>query len=153
MSHNALEPKKDELQRIFLQKHGDPNKTWSSPRSRRFFGYYTPDEYYEAVVSKLVDTDTSWIDVGGGRDLFPDNSPLAAELAARCRQLVAVDPSDTVEDNQFAKHTFKKRIEEFTSRETFDLATLRMVAEHIAVPESCVASLQRLVKPNGKVVV
>ena len=89
---------------------------------RHSFDYYTPDEYYEVVVSKLVSSDSSWIDVGGGKDLFPDNPALATELAARCRWLVAVDPSDTVEGNQFAKQRVKKRIEEFTSSETFDFS-------------------------------
>jgi 2-polyprenyl-3-methyl-5-hydroxy-6-metoxy-1,4-benzoquinol methylase len=153
MSQNPVEPSREELERIFRQKYGDTSKTGWSPRTRISFGYYTPDEYYEAMVSKLVCTGCTWIDVGGGRDLFPDNRALATELAVRCRCVVAVDPSDTVDENQFVNQRVKKKIEEFTSRETFDLATLRMVAEHIEAPESCLASLAKLVKPKGRVVV
>jgi 2-polyprenyl-3-methyl-5-hydroxy-6-metoxy-1,4-benzoquinol methylase len=153
MKENTVEPSRAELETVFRQKHGDPTKTGWGPRIRYSFGYFTPDEYYEAVVSKLVETGCAWIDVGGGRDVFPDNKALATELAARCLRLTAVDPSDTVEENQFAHRRVKAKIEDFTSSESFDLATLRMVAEHIETPEPSIASLARLVKPNGMVVV
>jgi hypothetical protein len=91
--------------------------------------------------------------VGGGRDIFPDNRALAAELAGRCRLVVSVDPSDTVEENRFAHQRVKMRIEDYVSGEPFDLATLRMVAEHIENPGAAVAALSRLMKPNGVVVV
>jgi 2-polyprenyl-3-methyl-5-hydroxy-6-metoxy-1,4-benzoquinol methylase len=153
MNENAVKPSRAELETVFRQKHGDPTKTGWGPRTRFSFSYFTPDEYYEAVVSKLVASGCSWVDVGGGRDVFPDNPALATELAARYRRLAAVDPSDTVEENQFAHQRVRARIEDFTSSEPFDLATLRMVAEHIDVPEQSVASLARLVKPKGMVVV
>ncbi len=153
MNENAVKPGRVELEKIFWQKHGHPAKLGWGPRTRFSFGYFTPDEYYEAVVSRLAQPACSWIDVGGGRDVFPDNPALATHLAARCRRLVAVDPSDTVEENPFAHERVKARIEDFTSSEPFDLATLRMVAEHIEIPQECVASLARLVKPNGMVVV
>jgi 2-polyprenyl-3-methyl-5-hydroxy-6-metoxy-1,4-benzoquinol methylase len=153
MSAKAVEPSRAELETVFRQKHGDPAKTGWGPRSRFSFGYFTPDEYYEAVVSKLVEPGCSWVDVGGGRDVFPHNHALAAELAARCRRLVAVDPSDTVDENPFAHQRVKAKIEDYTSGEPFDLATLRMVAEHIEAAEPSVASLARLLKPEGRVVV
>lgn len=153
MSQNTMKPSRDELERIFRQKHGDPAKTGRAPKTRFSFGYFTPDEYYEAVVSKLVETGCSWLDVGGGRDVFPNNQALANELAARCCRLVAVDPSDTVEENQFAHRRVRAKIEDFASSEPFDLATFRMVAEHIETPEPAVAALARLVKPKGMVVI
>jgi hypothetical protein len=44
-------------------------------------------------------------------------------------------------------------IEDYRSETPFDLATLRMVAEHIVNPEAAVASLHGLVKNGGLVVV
>jgi SAM-dependent methyltransferase len=44
-------------------------------------------------------------------------------------------------------------IEQFQTGRVFDLATLRMVAEHIPDPEAAVAALARLVRSGGTVVV
>jgi SAM-dependent methyltransferase len=152
-NENSIRPTREDLERVFRQKHGDPATTGWGPRTRQQFGYFTPDDYYDAVVAKLVGKRSAWLDVGGGRDVFPDNRPLARELADRCRLLVAVDPSDTVEENPFAHERVRRKIEDFESSVPFDLATLRMVAEHIEDPEASVAALARLVKPNGCVVV
>lgn len=142
-----------DLKRISEQKYGDIARAGWRPRMRHSFGYFTPDEYYEAVAARLVTRGCSWIDVGGGRDVFPDNRDLAYELAARCGRLTAVDPSATVHENQFAHERVKARIEEFAGDERFDVATLRMVAEHIDAPEATVQALARLVKPAGIVIV
>ena len=148
----AVVPSRAELEDVFHQKHGDPTKVGWGPRTRFNAGYFTPDEYYEALVAKLVTAGSAWLDVGGGRDVFPSNKNLATELAARCRRLVAVDPSDTVSENPFAHERVKAFIQDYSSAESFDVATLRMVAEHINAPESCVAALARLVRPGGVVV-
>lgn len=153
MSERAVKPSRAELEAVFRQKYGEAAKAGWGPRTRLSFGYFTPDEYYEAVVANLVAPGCSWVDVGGGRDVFPDNRALAAELAARCGRLVAVDPSDTVEENPFAHQRVKAKVEDFASSEPFDLATLRMVAEHIEAPGPSLASLARLLKPRGRVVV
>jgi 2-polyprenyl-3-methyl-5-hydroxy-6-metoxy-1,4-benzoquinol methylase len=146
-------PTRSVLEALFRQKHGDPG-TWGWAIRRRFrAGYYTPDDVYEAMVARLVDAGCAWLDVGGGRDLFPSNRPLARALAGRCGVLVGVDPSDTIEENPFLHERVKAAIEDFRSPRTFDLVTLRMVAEHISDPEAAVASMARLVKPGGKVVV
>jgi 2-polyprenyl-3-methyl-5-hydroxy-6-metoxy-1,4-benzoquinol methylase len=153
MDENAVRPSRAELEAVFRQKHGDPARTGWGPRTRWAFGYFTPDEYYEAVVAKLVEPGGSWLDVGGGRDVFPNNHALAAELAARCHRLVAVDPSATVAENRFAHERVQAKVEAFTSHGAFDLATLRMVAEHLDTPGPALASLARLLKPQGVVVV
>ena len=66
-----------ELYEIFEMRYGDPKTTGWSPRRRFKYGYCLPGEVYEATVRKLVNSDTKWIDVGGGGALFPDNIPLA----------------------------------------------------------------------------
>lgn len=153
MNLDAIAPSLEGLGRVFRQKYGDPATAGWGPRTRFRFGYFTPDEYYEAVVSELITPGCSWIDAGGGRDLFPYNRPLAVELAGRCHRLVAVDPSDTIEENRFATERVRARLEDFECSEPFDLATLRMVAEHVETPEAFVAALARLVKPQGLAVV
>jgi SAM-dependent methyltransferase len=116
-------------------------------------GYFSPDEFYETTVAKLVGEGCRWIDVGCGRDVFPCNQALSRALADRCGILIGVDPDDTLDKNPFVHQHVKSAIDEFRTDQTFDVVTLRMVAEHIQDPAAAVASLARLTKPGGKVVV
>lgn len=143
----------DDLQKLFLLKYGDPKGTGWSPRRRLQFGYYRPSDCYEALVSKLVTTETDWIDVGGGSALFPENPPLSQQLAARARRVVVVDPSDTIDANPFPHERAKCLIEQYQTNDQFDLATLRMVAEHIANPSSVAKTLNRILRHDGIVVI
>jgi SAM-dependent methyltransferase len=146
-------PTRADLEEVFRLKNGDP-ATWGwSPRLRFWLGYFTPDEYYEALIAKLVREGTAWIELGCGRHILPYNQPLARMLADRCAILVGVDPSDNLEENQLVHQREKSTIEDFRSERAFDLATLQMVAEHITHPESAVRSISRLVKSGGLVVV
>jgi 2-polyprenyl-3-methyl-5-hydroxy-6-metoxy-1,4-benzoquinol methylase len=135
-----------------LRTSGDGALGWS-PRLRQRFGYFTPDECYEAMMLQLINNGADWIDVGCGHDLFPFNQPLAERLAARCRLLVGVDPSPNIEKNNLVHERAKCTIEEYYTDHKFDVISLRMVAEHIANPEAAIAAFSRLVKPGGRVVI
>lgn len=124
-----------------------------SPLMRQRFGYFTPDEWYEATLLRLVENGTTWLDVGCGHDLFPTNEPLARLLASRASKLVGLDPSDNIDRNTFVHERAKCLLEEYESNQTFDVISLRMVAEHIREPESAVAVLGRLTRSGGRVVV
>jgi 2-polyprenyl-3-methyl-5-hydroxy-6-metoxy-1,4-benzoquinol methylase len=153
INSTALTITETDLQEVFRLKYGNTQTNGWGPRMRLYFNYFTPDDYYEVMVAKLVTNGSSWLDVGCGRNIFPDNHSLARLLTDRCRLVVGVDPDGTIEENPFVHQRFKSTIEEFYSNEEFDLITLRMVAEHVANPESVVASLFRLTKPGGKVVI
>jgi SAM-dependent methyltransferase len=140
----------DALFRLKYSRAGP--KDWG-PRTRYAFGYFNPDDHYEALISKLVRPDTRWLDVGCGRELFPSNRVLAAELSARCGFLLGVDPDDTLDQNPFVHARAKVPIDEFTTDRPFDLVTLRMVAEHIAHPERALAALAAATAPGGLLVV
>src|SRR5688572_9446033 len=146
-------PAMPELERLFAQKYGSPSTTGPQPRRRHAYGYYLPSDIYEALVSRLVTEDCAWIDVGGGRNVFPENAALARSLASRCAQMVAVDPSPNVHQNVFAHERVQCAIEHYRSDSKFDLATLRMVAEHIERPHDVVRALHALLRPTGKVVI
>jgi SAM-dependent methyltransferase len=137
----------------FRLKHGDPQSAGPAPRRRYSWSYFTPDDVYEGLVAQLVQPETAWIDIGGGREVFPGNPQLARLLAQRCAVLVGLDPSDNIDENTFVHERIKSTIEDFHSPRTFDVATLRMVAEHIQHPERAIASLARLMRPRGTVVV
>lgn len=122
-------------------------------RMHHRFRYFAPDRWYQGIVSGLVSEKSKWIDVGGGKTVFPNDQKLACELAKRCSLLVSVDPSDNIEQNEIAHERAQTTVEEFASDETYDLATLRMVAEHVEQPVLLVQSLARLIKPGGHVVI
>jgi len=148
-----LHPARSDLNEIIRFRYGGLDNMGWSPRMRLRFGYFTPDEFYEAVVKKLVRSRLSWLDVGSGRHIFPGNEPLAYHLADRCAELVGVDPDPTIDDNRIVRHRVKLPIEEFRTDQVFDVITMRMVAEHIAQPDLVLESLARLTKQGGRVVV
>jgi len=138
-----------ELSQLFLQKYGRPESIGWAPNQRLRFGYYSPADVYEATVAKLVRPGYSWIDIGGGQDIFPDNAGLARSLVSRCSLVVAVDPSENVRENDFVHERVQSLIEEYRSDREFDLATLRMVVEHVQEPERVVGAIRRLLRPGG----
>src|SRR5262245_59912203 len=98
-----LTPTRETLARIFRMKYGAPESAGWGPSMRRRFDYFNPDDCYEAVVSGLVTDATTWLDIGCGRELFPNNKPLARELSARCRHLAGVDPDSTLQENPYVR--------------------------------------------------
>jgi 2-polyprenyl-3-methyl-5-hydroxy-6-metoxy-1,4-benzoquinol methylase len=149
---NVLPTQRD-LQKHFDSLYGDVRKHGWRVRMTHRFGYYSGEARYEATVDGLVSEGCAWLDVGGGKALFPYNKPLSATLSQRCAFLVGVDPSGNIDDNPYVHQRAKCTIEEYKGEQKFELATLRMVAEHIQEPRAAVESLARLIKPGGKVVV
>jgi len=123
------------------------------PLLRDRYGYFQPEHYYEAIVAQLVTPGCRWLDVGGGKAIFPNSPRLSRELADRAGHLAGVDPNQNLKQNPFVREQFIGTIEEYLSEQPFDLATLRMVAEHISDPDAAVQSLARLVRPGGHVVI
>jgi 2-polyprenyl-3-methyl-5-hydroxy-6-metoxy-1,4-benzoquinol methylase len=146
-------PNASELEAQFIQKYGDPSTTGWAPRRRRRFGYAHPADVYEALIARLVRPGTRWLDVGGGRSPFPDNVALGRELIARSGYAVAVDPSPNVLENRDAHEAIQSTLEDYTAPQPFDLATARMVVEHVEDPASFAGALGRHVRPGGLAVV
>jgi SAM-dependent methyltransferase len=66
---------------------------------------------------------------------------------------VGVDPSENIFNNRFVRERAKCLIEDYQTDDRFDLATLRMVVEHIENPQLTVQTLSRLLRPGGMVVI
>lgn len=145
-------PSPDDLARLFTLKYGDVATTGPNPRRRHAHNYFLPADIYEATVANAVFSGCDWLDVGGGSSPFPDNPKLATELASRAGRFVGVDPSANVFDNPYTREKHQALIENYASASPFDLATLRMVAEHVTNPGAVVGALARLLKPGGRVV-
>ncbi len=146
-------PSPEELQEGFRIKYGNPDEIGWSPRRRFRFGYYLPSDVYEAVLKKHIFDGCAWVDVGGGCAIFPNNPQLADLLVSRCSLVIAVDPSENVEENRIAHQRVRCPIEEFQPARQFDLATMRMVAEHVAEPARVISGLHGLLRPGGVAIV
>lgn len=147
-------PSEAALHDLFLLKYGAPVSTGWGPSMRLRFGYFNPDDHYEALVSSLVTRETRWLDVGCGRDIFPSNRSLARLLSQRCRRLVGLDPDATIEENTFIHERVRVPLEVYEPPgEPFDLVTMRMVAEHVDDPVRFASSLGRCVRPGGLAVI
>jgi 2-polyprenyl-3-methyl-5-hydroxy-6-metoxy-1,4-benzoquinol methylase len=142
-----------DLEEVFRTKYGPAETRGWGPRMRLWFNHFTPDDFYEAAVAKLVTRHSNWLDVGCGRHVFPSNPELARALADRCSLLVGVDPDATVNENPFVHQRVNSCVEDYQSDREFDLITLRMCAEHVAEPDRAVAAFSRLSKPGGKVII
>jgi 2-polyprenyl-3-methyl-5-hydroxy-6-metoxy-1,4-benzoquinol methylase len=146
-------PTPQQMHDRLAEHYGDLSKHGWRVRQKWRFQYFSPELWYEAVVDQLVNSETTWIDIGGGSAVFPGNAKLSKTLADRCHKLVGVDPSANIHSNPFVHQRVQAMIEDFETPEQFDLATFRMVAEHIQQPEKVIATLRRLIKPGGKVVI
>jgi SAM-dependent methyltransferase len=146
-------PSRPALDAVFALKYAHVAPTAWSPRMRQRFGYFSPEDYYEALVSAAVDEQTEWLDVGCGRFLFPGNDRLARILAARCRHLTGVDPDVTIHENPYVHERQQATITGFETGRRFDLVTMRMVAEHVTEPEATVSRIAELLKPGGRAIV
>jgi SAM-dependent methyltransferase len=146
-------PTEQDLRQYFQSHYADLSQHgWRSAMKWRF-GYFSPEAWYEALVDRLVTPRTVWIDVGGGKAVFPHTPALSRTLADRCVKLVGVDPSDNIQQNEFVHERAQCLIEDYQATEQFDLATLRMVVEHIQTPAESAAKLAELVRPGGFVVI
>ncbi len=135
------------------KKYGDSSVMGWSPRRRIEYGYTLAGDIYECFVDKLITEDTRWIDIGGGRSVLPHNPDLSRELASRCYSLTSVDPSENVFENPYAHNKVCSLFEEMNVSEKYNLATFRMVAEHVDDPKAVLDKLNECVSQNGLVVI
>ena len=135
-------PSERQLASLFERYNADVSKHGWRVRMRQKFGYYKPDLWYQTVVDSLITEESRWLDVGGGKDILSKSPELSRELAERCIYLVGVDPSETLNQNKYVHDRVQTTIEKYQSDELFDLATLRMVAEHVSHPTLVVESLR-----------
>lgn len=147
-------PDTADLDQIFEEKYVKEDGSMGPvPALRRRYSYFTPDDYYEALVGNLIFDGADWADVGCGRDIFPSNAKLARRLVDRCQTVYGIDPDPNIHDNPFITDAFAGPIEEYESSKQFDLVTLRMVAEHIVDPDATLSKLAEITKPGGFVVI
>ena len=146
-------PDEASLRQMFHRRYGSSETLGWGPRLRQQCGYYTPDDVYESLVAGLVVPGVSWLDVGCGRELFPNNLGLAEILSRRCARLTGVDPDPTLMENPWVHEKVAGGIDDYDGGGEFDLVTMRMVAEHIDDPLACTRAIARALRPGGLAVV
>jgi len=112
-------------------------------KSRVEMGYFSPEEYYETLVDRLITSSTRWLDVGCGKAPFPNNFELSRQLSERCAKLVGVDPDEQSIHNDYVHECHQTTLEGLPIEETFDVITARMVVEHVRYPDSFASALAR----------
>jgi 2-polyprenyl-3-methyl-5-hydroxy-6-metoxy-1,4-benzoquinol methylase len=150
MTAGEFELDQAELIAVFSRKYGRHATLGWGPEMRLRHGYFTPDDHYEALVSRLLEPGANWCDVGCGRDIFPAFPELARELAHRCSFVYGIDPDENIKENTLISEGFQGLVEDCPSTHEFDLVTLRMVAEHIVDPPRVLARVAQLLKPGGR---
>jgi 2-polyprenyl-3-methyl-5-hydroxy-6-metoxy-1,4-benzoquinol methylase len=141
------------LMQIFREKYSRTATLGWGPKMRLEHNYFTPDDHYEALVDRLLAAGDEWCDVGCGRDVFPNYPELARRCADRCAFLYGIDPDDNIQDNPFVDERFQGIVEDCPTTHTFDLITMRMVAEHIENPPAVLTKLRAMLKPRGRLVI
>ncbi|MBL8748564.1 MAG: class I SAM-dependent methyltransferase [Planctomycetes bacterium] len=141
------------LRQMFHLRYGPEGRLGWGPRMRADYDHFTPDDVYEAFVAGIVAPGMAWLDVGCGRELFPNNRELARALSQRAGRLVGVDPDPTLDENPWVHEKVRMGIDAYDGGNAFDLVTLRMVAEHIADPGACARAIHRALRPGGIAVV
>ena len=146
-------PDRAALRQMFHRRYGALGELGWGPKMRLACDYFTPDDVYEALVAGLVVEGSRWLDVGCGRDLFPNNLGLAEALSKRCARLTGVDPDPTLRENPWVHQKVARGIDAYDGDEAFDLVTMRMVAEHVDDPLACTKAVARALRPGGLAVV
>ncbi len=146
-------PSPEDLRQVFLAKYGAAHEMGPVPARRWKAGYFSAADIYEATVARHIFPRCSWLDVGGGHDIFPENPALAIALASRCSAVVAVDPDPAVNENALVTERHQTVLESYDTDRKFDIATMRMVVEHVAEPERFVRTLRKLMLPGALVIV
>ena len=149
----TLAPSKEDLHTVYDEKYGNKQDIGWGPKLRSSFDYFTPDDYYEAVIMNLAKDNFSWVDIGCGHNIFPSNPELAIKLAQKAGFLLGIDPDENINDNLLLTEKFKGTIDEYNPKRKFDLITLRMVAEHIVNPDLTLEGIKKLAESGSLVVI
>lgn len=143
----------EELEYVVRLKASNGRAIGPSPLRRKKFGFYTPSEKYEAVLNRLLQPRDQWLDLGGGRDIFPHNAILSEKLVQRCSRIVGIDPSSNIHENPYLTERFQGFLEDYTGQRGFNLISLRMVVEHVSDPPSLVAQISKSLRAGGYVII
>lgn len=111
---------------------------------------------YRDVLSRLVDRNVDWLDLGCGHQLLPEWMPgwegHEAGIINSARQVTGIDLDQAALKRH--KHIRRKLVGDLhrlpLKDNSFDLVTANVVLEHIAEPSLLLAEIHRVLRPGGR---
>ena len=108
---------------------------------------------YRESLTKLVNSDSEWLDLGCGHQFFPDWMPnslrIQQDLVNASGSVTGVDAFDQ-RPHSCGIRKIIANIEELPfSDSSFSLVTANMVVEHVENPERLLQEVYRVLKPGG----
>jgi len=125
-----------------------PIKPSVEPLWRRFYGHISPVEFVHTL-SRWLAPDVTVLEVGAGAgNLYPHR------IRGSVKRIVGVDPDPRVVGNAQLDEGIVGYCEKLPfSNESFDVVFHRMLAEHLADPDTATREISRVLKPGGTLVV
>ncbi len=123
-------------------------------RARRLIapGLCYSQDVYERVLDQYVADGSVWLDLGCGHQILP---PWRAEqerrMVGRCRRVVGLDyDAKSLTHHESIRQRMRGDIARLPfGDDTFDLATMNMVVEHLGDPAVQFREVRRVLKPGG----
>lgn len=107
---------------------------------------------YEDVLTRLVDGNTEWLDLGCGHQVLPRwRETEEKSLVAGCNLIVGLDYDlPSLKNHRSISLRVRGQIDNLPFQDgSFNLVTANMVVEHLADPEVQFREINRILKPGG----
>jgi ubiquinone/menaquinone biosynthesis C-methylase UbiE len=112
-------------------------------------GVVSSQNHYARIVKMHVTSTTRWLELGCGRQLWPEFIAGQAETARRAALLVGLDPdADSLKHNAVVHHRVVGMQLPFRDA-SFNLVTANMVFEHLHDPVAVLSDIRRVLTPGG----
>jgi ubiquinone/menaquinone biosynthesis C-methylase UbiE len=111
--------------------------------------------HYRDELRELLDPKNLWLDLGCGRQLFPDWMPnlknIQKNMFARCQYYIGIDYDlASLHDNKLTKSKIFGNIEKLPIRSgSMDVVSSNMVVEHVKDPDNLFLEVKRVLKSDG----